>query len=208
MRRSEECRHGNVLLAGTSLPPILLKTQTDPWLRKLGGLARHSSCSRRKIGCNSGNGIGPRNALDSTLAWGDILTLTATEVVSCKCLYNSQSLETGHATLMFCPCAHTACPGITWKICEAWRAFCSPCGRCDAESKGLWMEKDVKFILFPSLHPIFRREGCKFRVKFLKAVRVPSEYQNMINQTFYWINQAKSVSRISPWKLNSIERGR
>ena len=36
----------------------------------------------RSIACRGGKYYGPQNALDTTLAWGDILTLTATEVVS------------------------------------------------------------------------------------------------------------------------------
>ena len=35
---------------------------------------------------------GPQNALDSTLAWGDILTLTATEIVSVQCAKPQRAL--------------------------------------------------------------------------------------------------------------------
>lgn len=47
--------------------------------------SRRSRSRQSNVHCRGGKYYGPQNALDSTLAWGDILTLTATEIVS-SCL--------------------------------------------------------------------------------------------------------------------------
>jgi hypothetical protein len=67
---------------GQALPP---KRQANRGPRKLVGLARQGTSSRRTQRCQNSKHYGPQNALDSVLAWGDILTLTATEIVSHSC---------------------------------------------------------------------------------------------------------------------------
>lgn len=53
--------------------------------RRRGSQARERIDRWQHLRCSSGKFYGPQNALDSTLAWGDILTLTATEIVSPSC---------------------------------------------------------------------------------------------------------------------------
>jgi len=74
--------HMHVLHQGSLAPKQTPRRPASQQPRRVGGLPRHSSCSRRKLGCQSGKDFGPQSALDSVLAWGDILTLTATEISS------------------------------------------------------------------------------------------------------------------------------
>lgn len=79
-------------LAGTTGQALPPKRQANRGPRKLVGLARQGTSSRRTQRCQNSKHYGPQNALDSVLAWGDILTLTATEISNDRVPLNQTGL--------------------------------------------------------------------------------------------------------------------
>lgn len=87
------------------------------------GCRNLGSRGRGRLVCSSSKLYSPQNAVDTTLAWGDILTLAATQLVSCSSTRISNMAGNRRlmpTAMLFCSRA-TVCPSLKWECCaQSW----------------------------------------------------------------------------------------